>query len=317
MATTQGDAPPYLTDEVRTTVMSSEVMEGTRVANLAPDPEYAEELDQQELAPAPGVTDLASQRDPLDAAPAAPLDAAPPALLDVAPVAPLDAARSNSDMPGPGSAVRMGRATFAQGIAYLRTPSNARYVALLSISVIALLMSLLNFGLITGSLRIPAPGLQTQGATGLTDHATYAFEYDTEAWQARGAATSAVWNNSHRFAGQGALEVQLTALSPTDKGFVYITVPPDAKPGSTITAHVYVPSGTPPIIATFYALDGSWAWSSGGFPAMNPGTWTALTYSIPATLQGPIREMGVMIVGVSGNPPYSGVLFIDSVNVQN
>lgn len=296
MATRPGDAPtPYFTDEARASELMGEAMEETNLANLAPDPEG---LERPEPTAGHGLSVITTQSESRDAA----LATASPA---------------TSAMPRAGDAAQARRAMLSRSITYLRQPSNARYVAVLCISVVALVISLLNFALITGSVRIPAPGLQTQGATGLTDHATYSFEYDTDGWQARGAATSAVWNNSHRFAGQGALEVQLTGLTQTQKGFVYITVPPSAKPGSTITAHLYVPSGTPPLVATLYALDGSWAWSSGGFPSVNPGTWTALTYSIPTTLKGPIREMGVMIVGVSGNPPYTGVLFVDSVNVQN
>lgn len=200
--------------------------------------------------------------------------------------------------------------------AYLRRPSNLRYVTVLSISVIALVMSLVNFGLITGSIRIPTPGLRTQGETALKDTSTYGFEYDTDGWKSRGAATSAVWNNIHTFAGQGALEIQVTDMDQSQKAFAYITVPPNAKPGSVVTAHLYVPSGAPPMVATLYALDGSWTWSSGAFPALNPGTWTAITYSLPTNLASPIRELGVMVVGVAGSPPYTGVMFLDSVNIQ-
>lgn len=297
MATRPEDAPlPYFTNEAHASELMGEAMEDTNLANLAPEPEGQE---QPESTAAHGLTVVTAQSDSRD-------------------VATLDTPSSATGaMPSGSDVAHAGRTMLSRSISYLRKPSNARYVVALSISIIALLVSLLNFGLITGSVRIPAPGLQTQGSTGLTDHATYAFEYDTDGWQARGAATSAVWNNSHRFAGQGALEVQVTGLSQTQKAFVYVTVPPSARPGSTITAHLYVPSGTPPLLATLYALDGSWAWSSGGFPSVNPGTWTALTYSIPTTLKGPIREMGVMLVGVSGVPPYTGVLFVDSVNVQN
>lgn len=209
------------------------------------------------------------------------------------------------------------RSRVAQAIAHVQRPANVGYVALLSISVLALLLSLLNFGLITGALRVPTPGLQASGATGLSDGATYNFEQDTNGWHAKGAATSAVWNNTHTFAGQGALEVQVTGISPSQKAFVYVTLPPSARPGSTVTAHLYVPTGSPPMLATLYALDGSWAWMSGAFPSLNPGTWTAVTYALPKNLAAPIRELGVMVIGESDGTPYTGVLYLDSVNVQN
>lgn len=201
--------------------------------------------------------------------------------------------------------------------AYLRHPGNARYITLLAISVVALVMSLLDFGLISGAVQVPAPGLQAQGTVGLKDASTYGFEFDTDGWQARGAARSAVWNNSHVFAGQGALEVQVAGLTAAQKAFVYVTVPPNAKPGSLVTAHLYIPSGATPLVATVYALDGKWAWSSGAYPSLNPGTWTALTYAIPKGLQGPIREMGIMLVGVSSGQAYTGPIFLDAVNIQS
>lgn len=215
---------------------------------------------------------------------------------------------------GAGQAMR---AMWGRSAAYMRNPSNVRYTVLLTISLVALLVSVLDFGLITGSLRVPTPGLRVQGTTSLADRATYNFEYDTDGWQARGAARTAVWNNSHTFAGQGALEVQIAGLTQKDNGFVFITAPKTVKPGSTVVAHVYAPSGTPPLVVTLYALDGAWAWSSGPYPSLNPGAWVAVSYTIPKTMLGPVREMGLMFVGDASGVPYSGVLFVDSVNVQS
>jgi hypothetical protein len=202
-------------------------------------------------------------------------------------------------------------------VRYIRQPSNGRYVAVLAFSLIAMIVSLLNFGLITGALRVPTPGLQTQNVTHLADKSTYGFEFDSDGWRARGAATSAVWNNIHTFAGQGALEVQVKELSQKNNGFVFITAPASAKPGATIIAHIYAPTGTPPIVVTLYALDGSWGWSAGAYPSVNPGSWMAVKYTIPTTLQGPIREMGVMLIGSSNATPYTGVIYIDSINMLN
>lgn len=217
---------------------------------------------------------------------------------------PSDAWRAISDM-------------WTTSVRYIRQPSNARYVAVLTFSLIALIMSLVDFGLFTGALRIPTPGLQNQAITHLSDKSTYAFEFDTDGWRARGAATSAVWNNIHTFAGQGALEVQAQGLSQKHNGFVFITAPATARPGSTIIAHIYAPTGTPSLVVTLYALDGSWAWSAGAYPSVNPGSWIAVKYKIPSTLRGPIREMGVMLIGSSNATPYTGVLYLDSISVLN
>lgn len=208
-------------------------------------------------------------------------------------------------------------AMWASTAGYLRKPSNARYVVVLAFSLIALIVSVLDFGLITGAVRVPAPGIQTKSATHLSDTATYNFEFDTDGWRARAAATSAVWNNIHTFAGQGALEAQLQGLTQKNNGFLYITAPATVKPGSTIIAHIYVPTGAPPIIVTIYALDGSWAWNAGAYPTLQPGTWTAVRYTIPTTVKGPIREMGVMVIGDANAAPYTGPLYVDSVNISH
>ncbi len=218
---------------------------------------------------------------------------------------------------GQSSARRAVSAMWMDTVRYIRQPSNARYVAVLTFSLIALIVSLLDFGLITGAVRVPTPGLQSQAGTHLADKSTYGFEFDTGGWRARSAATSAVWNNIHTFSGQGALEVQVNQLSQKNNGFVFITAPASAKPGSTVIAHVYVPTGAPPIVVTLYALDGSWAWSAGAYPSLTPGSWIAVKYTIPATLKGPIREMGVMLIGSSNATPYTGAIYIDSVNVLN
>jgi hypothetical protein len=48
-----------------------------------------------------------------------------------------------------------------------------------------------------------------------------------------------------------------------------------------------------------------------------PGRWTAVTYAIPAQAQLPLRELGLMILTGKGVAPYSGPLYLDSVNVQH
>lgn len=227
---------------------------------------------------------------------------------------------ARDDTPDPGARRRAGQAIgemWSNTAGYLRKPANARYVAVLAISLGALLVSLLDLGLITGRVQAPTPGLQNGSSSRGADTSTYNFEFDSDGWRARGAATTAVWNNAHTFAGQGALEVQVEGLTQQHNGFVFVTAPQMVKPGSTIIAHIYVPAGAPPVVVTLYALDSSWGWTAGAYPTLDPGAWTAVRYSIPTTVKGPIREMGVMIVGAAKSTPYTGPLYVDGINISN
>lgn len=186
----------------------------------------------------------------------------------------------------------------------------------LGASLIAMIVSLLNFALLVGAVPMPVPGLRTAGISIPKDTATYGFEYDNNGWLPRGAASSAVANNTHVFAGQGALEFQATALTSKQQAFVYTTMPQIAKTGVKVVAHLYVPTGAPPLLATTYGLDSNYAWNSGPYIALNPGVWTAVIWQIPAHTRLPIRELGIMILGTDGAAPYTGPLYLDSVDLQ-
>ncbi|WIG59802.1 MAG: hypothetical protein OJF49_002549 [Ktedonobacterales bacterium] len=192
-----------------------------------------------------------------------------------------------------------------------------RYALVLAFSLAALLVSLLNFALFVGAVTIPISGLRPPGQTAARDTATYNFEQDADGWMARGAAANAVSNNLRVFAGQGALEVQATQITQARQAFVYIANPAEVKPGSTITAHIYIPTGAQEVVAALYTLDGAWLWHNSPFPALTPGQWTAIVFHLPPTLPTPIRELGIMFVSAQGALPYTGPIFIDSVNVRS
>lgn len=219
-------------------------------------------------------------------------------------------------MRGTSTGARSGRAT-----SEARDPQRHKFplslVATLAIvGIVALAISVLDFMLIVGAVPIPVPGLQAGGSKTPADTATYGFERGTSGWSVRGCATNAVLSNDYVFAGQNALEFHVTNLSNSNQAYVFTTLPRDVKPGTKVVAHVYVPAGAPVLVATIYALDSSWRWHSGPFPALAPGQWTAVAYTIPATFQAPVRELGIMLVTSENAPPYSGLLFVDSIDVQ-
>lgn len=192
-----------------------------------------------------------------------------------------------------------------------------RYPLVLTISLVALGISILNSALIAGGITIPVPGLRPQHKTVVADTATFNFETDAGGWATRGAATNATVDGAHVFAGRQALAFQVTNLSSDAKAFVYTTLPAQVRQNARITAHLYTPIGTPPLIAAIYLLDKSWAWYNGQFPVLVPGQWTTVTYTIAPRALLPARELGLMIVGSKGFRPYSGSLYLDSVDVQN
>jgi hypothetical protein len=189
-------------------------------------------------------------------------------------------------------------------------------MVMFGVSVLALLVGILDFALIVGAVPIPVPGLVANGQQQRKDIATYSFEAGTNGWTTRGAATNAVTSDVHAFSGHQALEFQVTDVSTSHQAFVYVARVPDARPGTTVVAHLYVPAGGPTLVTAIYALDKSYAWHSGPYPAAKPGEWTAVTYKIPQSIPKPVRELGLIIVGIAGQPPYTGPLFLDSVDLR-
>lgn len=240
---------------------------------------------------------------PADAAPAEPSGAGTLAAEDADAKPPVSLPTADA---GVGGSMRIVRRAF-----------HWRYALVLAFSLAALLVSLLNFALFVGAVTIPISGLRPPGQTAARDTATYNFEQDADGWMARGAAANAVSNNLRVFAGQGALEVQATQITQTRQAFVYLANPPEVKPGSTITAHIYIPTGAQEVVAALYTLDGAWLWHNSPFPALTPGQWTAIVFHLPPTLPPPIRELGIMFVSAQGALPYTGPIFIDSVNVRS
>jgi hypothetical protein len=198
-----------------------------------------------------------------------------------------------------------------------RQTVDARYLVVLIISVAALLISVLDGVMIAGGFTIPVPGLRSTAAPPVSaDHATFNFETGLDGWAARGAASNVQLTAAPVYAGRQALAFHVAKISTTTKGFVYISQPPLPAHPRQIIAHLYLPIGSSPLLATIYFLDAKWQWTNGVFPVLQPGRWTTLRLTIPQQTRLPIRELGIMVVGSRGAPDYTGPLFLDSVSVQ-
>jgi hypothetical protein len=209
------------------------------------------------------------------------------------------------------------RRTVGQQWFFERRTLDVRYLVVLAISVAALLISLLDAVLIAGAITIPVPGLHTTTVPPTpADHTTFNFETGLDRWAVRGAASNVQLTETPVYAGRQALAFHVTNVSTTTKAFVFVSLPGlPAHPGR-VTAHLYLPLGASPLLATIYFLDAKWQWTNGSFPLLAPGRWTTLSLDIPRQTRLPIRELGIMIVGSQGGHPYTGSLFLDSVNVQ-
>jgi hypothetical protein len=178
----------------------------------------------------------------------------------------------------------------------------------LGVSLLALGAAILDFALLISTAPIPLLGFGPWSQTTVAD---------TAGWATRGTATSAAVLDGHVLTGRPVLEFRVTNLSYASKAFVYTPLPLNARHHTQIIAHLYVPPGAPLLLATVYLLDKSWTWYNGPSPVLTPGRWTAVTYAIPARAQLPLRELGLMILTGKGVAPYSGPLYLDSVDVPH
>jgi hypothetical protein len=209
------------------------------------------------------------------------------------------------------------RAEARPAVTTARPQSDWRLWLALAVSLLALGGAILDFALVIGAVPIPVPGLRPQSQFAVADAATYSFEHDASGWATQGAATHAVLSDAYAFAGRQALAFQVANLSGTRTAFVYTALPAIVGGPTRIIAHLYVSAGAPPLLATVYVRDKSWKWYNGPFPVLTPGHWTAVPYAIPAQAQLPIHELGLMILTGKGVPPYSGPLYLDSMDVQH
>jgi hypothetical protein len=187
----------------------------------------------------------------------------------------------------------------------------------LAFSLAALIISIANSLAISGNITIPVPGLRVSGPTAGADSATYGFETGPDGWTTRGSASDATSAATRFFSGQRSLQFHVSSLSSSNRAFVFTTNPVPVGQCCRVTAHLYVPPGAPSLFGTVYVLDRGYKWFSGPYPELVAGDWTPLLFDIPNQVQMPTHQVGVMVVGAKGQQPYTGTLFLDSVNLQH
>lgn len=170
-------------------------------------------------------------------------------------------------------------------------------------------------GGITGTGGASTGGAVGTGGAASTDTARYNFESTTQSWIgiALGKAlfTSVTRSNVRQFAGQYALA---GAINATAAGTYQAGVTPTAiPPGTTITFHVFFPSGSTIEWIQPYAQEGgpdfTWVGKLIFTRNLTAGAWNTMTVVIPAGT-GAIGSLGVQF---SLTGAWTGTVYIDSV----
>jgi len=171
---------------------------------------------------------------------------------------------------------------------------------------------------------VPTPPGQPQGGGTPTPgiggtYSSFSFEDGgTDGWSSHSPQISAVQNSSSTGMGDThSLQVTFSNMTSNDYPSVGVgrssfSSYPSA--GQTITLYVYLPASSPSIGAKIYLMDSQYHWFDGGsMTTLRPGTWNRLTYTLPGSFNGPLRQLGVQFHTTSSSPVNESV-YIDSVS---
>ena len=82
-------------------------------------------------------------------------------------------------------------------------------------------------------------------------------------------------------------------------------------PGTTITFHVWIPSGYQISNLQPYIQDYNWAWSSSWYGSFTPNSWNTLSLTVPANAVAPFNNLGIQFNTSAG---WTNTCYIDSVS---
>jgi hypothetical protein len=151
-----------------------------------------------------------------------------------------------------------------------------------------------------------------------TGTARYSFEDGgTQGWAAGGVtALNAADSVAAAYDGSHSLSVAFTATTPSNWGSVYSAAPADLRPGVTITAWTMVPAGSASgLQAQIFLQDANNTWYNPSTAAvLQPGTWSLVSFVVPAGAVTPVRWFGVWFFPNSGSP-WTGLGYVDGVDI--
>lgn len=124
------------------------------------------------------------------------------------------------------------------------------------------------------------------------------------------AFSSVARDTSRRYAGTASLGATIAVTSASTHQ-ISVAPNPTVPAGATVTAHVYVPTGSTVDWVQLYLQEGApnYVWT-GSATTASAGSWATLTVTAPAT--GPaIASLGLQL-HLTGS--WSGTIYLDSVN---
>ena len=147
--------------------------------------------------------------------------------------------------------------------------------------------------------------------SGSTDSAQFNFESSVQGWTGGGGIVSGVaTSTATNFAGSQSLAVNFngsaSGTGSPSVGNVAVV------PGSTITLHVWIPSGSKVTALQPYIMDHNSTWSSSWYGSFTASAWNTLTLTVPANAVSPLNALGVQFFTSAA---WTGTCYIDSVSL--
>ena len=174
----------------------------------------------------------------------------------------------------------------------------------------------------TGTGNGNGNGTPTTGMTSspAQQYSSFSFEDGyTDGWTGRGEISQVQNTTSISQNGKHSLQVTLTNMGNGDYPFVSVgrsnlATYPGA--GQTVTMSLYLSANSPEIKAKIFVMDDLYHWyDAGDMTTLTPGVWNRLTFTLPAGVTGPLRQLGVQF-NTSNADPVSGDVFLDSIGWQ-
>lgn len=169
----------------------------------------------------------------------------------------------------------------------------------------------------------PTAGATTGGGNtgtggGTTGNGKTFFDFEdggTDGWSGHGQGQLNIQNSSS--VGKNSTHsLQVTLSNTSSKDFPYVAIngsnlSPAPQSGQTVTAYVYAASNAVSINAKLFITDGSYQWHTGNAVTLAPGTWTAVTYTLPTGVTS-IKQLGIQFNSQTGSGISTDV-YIDAV----
>jgi hypothetical protein len=154
----------------------------------------------------------------------------------------------------------------------------------------------------------PEAHVTTSGVS--PDPAHFNFETDSQRWSAGGSPIAGVaTSTAQRFAGNQSLAVNFNGstggTSSANLNDAAVTA------GTTITFHVWIPSGSKITAVEPYLQDYNWGWTSSWYGSLTANAWNTITLTVPPTATTPLKLLGIRF---TTSAAWTGTCYIDSVS---